>query len=147
MTPKQNDDANKKLNPLTLEERRAIVQANCSDDADIGKDDSYKVGESNVGLTRLYQGNLMVGSSTWLMWYGSDVETYNGWHILEAMLPPQYFGFPLAALHAYKAGWTSKEVSWHMWDKNCATNILELSEAIDYWNEQEAFGEPYYPER
>jgi hypothetical protein len=98
-------------------------------------DDTYKVGESNIGMTRVYQGGLMVGSSTWLMWYGNDIETYNGWHILEAMLPPQYFGFPAAALHAYKAGWTAKQVSWHMYDHNCAQDICEIKEAIDFhWN-------------
>ena len=134
------------LNPLTLEERRAIVRTNFPEDAVIGKDNSYKVGESNIGLTRLYQGNLMVGSSSWLMWYGKDFFTHKGWHVLRSWLPVkpmrQSLPYPEAAYHAYKAGWTAEQVNWHMWDKNCATNMLELCEAIDYWDKQEALGEP-----
>jgi hypothetical protein len=122
------------LNLLTLKQRRAIVNEYMTDGRAVGKNNSYKLGVSNIGMNRVYQGDLLVGSSTWLMWYGIDLETHEGWNVLHCQLPPQYFGHNVHAYHAYKAGWTTKEVSFHFYDHNCAQDIFEIKEAIDYWN-------------
>jgi len=126
--------------PLTLDERRAIVKADLPE-VDIGKDDNYKVQKSNIDMTvGVYQGNLMVGSSSWLLWYGRDLETHEGWHVLEARLPVKYFGPGARAYHAYKAGWTTEQINFHMYDHNCAESLSEVSAAIYYWNSEDSSG-------
>ena len=122
------------LNLLTLKQRRAIVNEYMTDGEVVGKDNSYKVGKSNIGMTRVYQGDLLVGSSTWLMWYGTDLETHEGWNVLHCQLPTKYFGHNEHAYHAYKAGWTGKEISFHFYDHNCASSLTEMGQAIAYWN-------------
>lgn len=125
--------------PLTLDERRAIVKANFPE-GEIGKDDRYKVQKSNIGMTRVFQGNLLVGSSSWLLWYGRDLETHEGWHVLEAGLPSKYFGPGARAYHAYKAGWTTEQINWHMYDHNCAESLTEVGAAIYLWNSEDSSG-------